>query len=72
MSIGLFAMRLRKIRERRGMTQAVLARKVDVSRGYLSRLEMGRHDPPLSRVLKLAKALGVKPSQLVDSSTQEE
>jgi transcriptional regulator with XRE-family HTH domain len=54
------------------MTQAVLARKVDVSRGYLSRLEMGRHDPPLSRVLKLAMALGVKPSQLVDSSTQEE
>lgn len=48
------------------MTQEELARRSGVSRAYLSRLEMGRHDPPLSRLRKIAKALGVKVSELVD------
>jgi len=59
-------MRLREIRERKGMTQEALAKAAGVSRAYLSRLEMGRHDPPLSRLRKLAKALRVKVSALVD------
>jgi transcriptional regulator with XRE-family HTH domain len=60
-----FAMRLRQIRERRGITQETLAKKAGVSRAYLSRLEMGRHDPPLSRLRKLAKALGVPVTELL-------
>jgi transcriptional regulator with XRE-family HTH domain len=47
------------------MTQEALAKKAGVSRAYLSRLEMGRHDPPLSRLRKLAKALGVTVAELV-------
>jgi transcriptional regulator with XRE-family HTH domain len=66
MSLKRFAMRLRKLREAKGLTQAVLAHKAGVTRGYLSRIEMGRHDPPLSRVQRLAKALGVRPSALID------
>jgi transcriptional regulator with XRE-family HTH domain len=58
-------MRLREAREAKGMTQETLAKKAGVSRAYLSRLEMGRHDPPLSRVRKLARALGVKIETLV-------
>ena len=58
-------MRLRQIRTRRKMTQEALAIKADVSRAYLSRLEMGRHDPPLSLLRRLAKALGVKVGELV-------
>jgi transcriptional regulator with XRE-family HTH domain len=58
-------MRLRQIREGKGMTQDTLAKKAGVSRAYLSRLEMGRHDPPLSRLRKLAKALGVPVADLV-------
>ena len=60
-----FAMRLKQTRERRGMTQETLAKKAGVSRAYLSRLEMGRHDPPLSRLRKLAKALGVPVTELL-------
>jgi len=41
------------------LTQRALAERVDVSRAYLSRLEMGRHDPPLSLLRRLAKALRV-------------
>ena len=58
-------MRLRELRERKGMTQAALANEAGVSRAYLSRLEMGRHDPPLSTLRRLAKALGVSVASLV-------
>jgi transcriptional regulator with XRE-family HTH domain len=66
MSPQRFAVKLRRIRERKGLTQEALAAKSGVSRAYLSRLEMGRHDPPLSRLRKIAKALRVKVSELVD------
>ena len=66
MSPQRFAVRLRRIREQRGLTQEELAQKSGVSRAYLSRLEMGRHDPPLSRLRTIAKALRVKVSELVD------
>jgi transcriptional regulator with XRE-family HTH domain len=47
------------------MTQEALAEKAGVSRAYLSRLEMGRHDPPLSRLRKLAKVLKVPIEKLL-------
>lgn len=58
-------MRLRTLRLKKGLTQDALAKKIGVSRGYLARLEMGRHDPPLSRVEKLAKALRVPIEKLL-------
>jgi transcriptional regulator with XRE-family HTH domain len=61
-----FAMRLKRLRERAGMTQETAAKKAGVSRAYLARLEMGRHDPPLSRLRKLAKALGVPVAALLE------
>jgi XRE family transcriptional regulator, regulator of sulfur utilization len=66
MSPERFAVRLKELRESRGMTQEQLAKKAGVSRAYLSRLEMGRHDPPLSRLRKLAKALRVSVADLVE------
>ena len=61
-----FTMRLRQLRRRRRMTQAALAERAGVTRAYLSRLEIGQHDPPLSTILRLAKALRVKPGRLLD------
>ena len=66
MTSDLFAMRLKRARKRKGLTQEELAAKAGLSRGYVSRLEMGLHDPPLSRVRKLAKALRVKVGRLVE------
>ncbi len=59
-------MHLKLFRERRGLTQEALAKKAGISRAYLARLEMGRHDPPLSRLRKLAKALGVRVGKLLE------
>jgi transcriptional regulator with XRE-family HTH domain len=60
------AIRIKSLRERRGMTQAQLAEKAGVSRTYLARLETARQDPTLSTLEKLAKALGVKVGRLVE------
>jgi transcriptional regulator with XRE-family HTH domain len=66
MSPERFAVKLKKLRQSKGLTQAALATRAGISRAYLARLEMGRHDPHLSRLRKLAKALGVKVSELID------
>lgn len=66
MSPRTFAVRLKRLRLSRGLTQEALAKKVGVSRGYLARLEMGRHDPPLSRLRRLARVLRVKVTELVE------
>jgi transcriptional regulator with XRE-family HTH domain len=59
-------MRLKALREERQLSQAALAERVGVSREYIARLETGRHDPPLSTLEKLAKALGVKVGRLLE------
>lgn len=59
-------MRLKALRKERGWTQPVLAKRAGVSAGYLARLETSRHDPKLSTLLKLAKALGVSVTKLLE------
>jgi transcriptional regulator with XRE-family HTH domain len=66
MPIDRFAVKLKALRESRALTQEALARKAGMSRAYLARLEMGRHDPPLSRLRKLARALGVPVGELLE------
>ena len=59
-------MNLRKLRRKRGMSQAALATKAGYSREYIARLETGHHDPSLSTLTKLAKALGVPVTALLE------
>ncbi len=59
-------MRLKKLREARGMTQVALAEKAGLSREYLARLETARQDPTLKTLEKLAKALKVKVGELLE------
>ena len=44
----------------------MLAAKAGISREYLARLELGQQDPTLGTLVKLAKALEVKPSALIE------
>ena len=47
-------------------TQAALAYKTKLSLSYVAWLEQGRHDPPLSTLEKLARALKVTVAELVE------
>jgi putative transcriptional regulator len=59
-------MRLKQLRAKRKLSQADLAAKVGLSREYIARLETGHHDPPLSTLQTLAKALKVKVGRLLE------
>ena len=58
-------LKLREVREAKFVTQVELAKKAGVSETTIVRLEAGTHRPRISTIRKLAKALGVEPSELV-------
>jgi transcriptional regulator with XRE-family HTH domain len=64
---AVFAERLHTLRQGRGMTQQVLARRAGTSVEYISRLERSRLSPTLDGVEKIATGLGVEPVQLLAS-----
>ncbi len=57
--------RIRRWRERRGMTQTTLAEKIGVSQVQVSSLERAYRDLRVTTALDLAQALGVSLQTLV-------
>lgn len=55
---------VREHREKLGISQEALARKVDVSRQTIVNIERGRHEPKVLLALALAAVLGVAVSDL--------
>src|SRR5262245_6191681 len=61
------ATRFAELRDRVGLTQAQLARRANVSRGYLADLEAGhRTNPSVPALRRLARALKVPVATLVE------
>ncbi len=58
-------MRLKRLREKRGWTQQVLAEKVGVSRVTVAKIEIGNRKPSLELLYRLAKVLKVKVGELL-------
>jgi transcriptional regulator with XRE-family HTH domain len=61
-----FIVRLKHLRAKRGWSQAALSERTGLTKEYIARLELGQHDPSLSTLTKLARALGVKLAELVE------
>ncbi len=57
--------RVQKLRKQSNLTQKELAEKIGVSRAYMGYIEQGRNAPSLEVLEKLARALKVKPSELL-------
>lgn len=56
---------LRKARVAAGLTQEELAYKAEISRNYVSLLELDEKSPTVQTLLRLCKALDVKPSKII-------
>ena len=56
---------LRRARLQRGMTQEEVGQQSGVHPTEVSRIEAGKHDPRVSTVERLAKAVGVSSSDLL-------
>jgi transcriptional regulator with XRE-family HTH domain len=61
-----FGRRLKTLRERKGLSQAELGRRAELTREYINRLEAGQYDPTLGALRRIAKALGVKLTALLE------
>jgi transcriptional regulator with XRE-family HTH domain len=62
-----FGKRVREIRLKRKLSQEKLAELADLHRNYVGVLERGLQNPSLLIIVKLARALDVKPAKLIDS-----
>lgn len=54
--------RIRKLRNKEGISQAELADRLNVSRQVVSRLENGKHNPSFEKINRVLNALGYKPN----------
>jgi DNA-binding XRE family transcriptional regulator len=63
---GPIALKLRGLREERGLTQKEAAELTNVSHWTLIDLESGKRDPYMPTVTKIARAYGVPVEELVE------
>jgi transcriptional regulator with XRE-family HTH domain len=62
----IFARNVRVWRAKRGLTQDALADAASLSRGYMSDLERSEYSASLDVVERIAKALAVEPSVMLE------
>jgi len=61
-----FGRRLRKLREKRGLSQEALGRNTSLNRTSIQKLEAGERDPRLTTIRLLALGLRVPPRELIE------
>ncbi len=59
--------RIRALREERKISQEELADRADIHRNYISQIEGGKRNVSFYNVVKIARALQVSPSKLIDT-----
>ena len=64
--------RIREIRLSKGKTLKDLAQKTEFTKGYLSKLENSDKGPPVSTLIRIAKALDVSISEIFGESNDSE
>lgn len=64
-----FGAAVRRLRERRSLTQSSLAEQVGLGRTSMTNLERGKQNPPLTLLPRLAQALGVSVVELVTEAS---
>ena len=57
---------LRALRAERGLSQEALALEAGVQRNYVSLIERGINQPTITIIFKLAAALEMKPSHMIE------
>jgi transcriptional regulator with XRE-family HTH domain len=66
-----FGLVLRRVRKAANLSQEALALEADLQRNYISLIELGTNQPTITTIFKLAKALKIKPNELIGLVEQE-
>ena len=64
--------KIKSFRKKRGLTQAELAEKIDLSEKHISKIEASIHVPSLSAFFKIAEALEIGMEEFGFELTDEE
>ncbi len=64
--------KIREIRRAKGVTLQVLAERTEFTKGYLSKLEHSDKGPPVSTLMRIARALGVTVSDILEEQGESE
>ena len=56
---------IRRQRLKRGVTQETLGARADLHRTYIADIERGARNPSLETIVRIARALGVRPAALL-------
>jgi transcriptional regulator with XRE-family HTH domain len=62
-----FGKSVRRCRERAGYSQEALAARAEIHRTYIGGIERGERNPTLTMIHRLARALGVSPTKLLEA-----
>jgi transcriptional regulator with XRE-family HTH domain len=62
---------LRRFRGEVGLTQEQMAERMGVSVGFFGMMEVGRRWPNIDMLFRIARALGVRPGELVNALEEE-
>lgn len=55
---------IKKLREKKGISQEALAEEAGIHRTYMGRVERGKQNISLLNIIKIAEGLGIHPSVL--------
>ncbi len=61
----LFGRILQELRTERGLSQEKLGFESNYHRTYISQLERGQKNPSLEAIFRLARVLGIRPSEMI-------
>jgi len=61
----LFGRMLQELRTERGLSQEKLGFESNYHRTYISQLERGQKNPSLKAIFRLARVLGITPSEMI-------
>jgi transcriptional regulator with XRE-family HTH domain len=62
--LSRFGKTLRELRTERGLSQERVAELAGLDRNYIGMIERGERNPAVVNIVRIAKALGVPPSEL--------
>ncbi|WP_365673646.1 helix-turn-helix transcriptional regulator [Okeania sp. SIO3I5] len=64
--LKMFGQQVRKLRQAKGLSQEKLAELAGLHRNYIGGIERGERNVALLNILRLARALEVSPSKLLE------
>jgi transcriptional regulator with XRE-family HTH domain len=67
----MFGQAMKRLREKRGMTQETLAHEAGITSSYTGQVERGQRVPSLTVILKVARALKVDAGELLSIFSYE-